>query len=117
MSEIKFGQVWKAIKNYKVPELWSPQKGCVIPKDTRVIVLNSPINGALGFTIMPLISKGLDKRLYPNLKQMEFLKEGFGVSVNIEYFKKYFVLDENQAIEFDNSDAEIFWKWVTKNKI
>ncbi len=113
---INFGQVWKAIKDYKIEEEWSPQKGCVILKNTRVIALSAPIYGAVGFCIMPLTSKGLDKRLVPNLKQMEIEKEGFGVNINIEYFKSNFVLDENQTIEFDNSDAEIFWKWVTKKE-
>ena len=113
---IIFGQVWKATKDYKILEEWSQQKGCVIPRNTRVVVLNTPICGALGFNIMPLVSKGLDKRLMPNLEQMKREKEGFGVSVNIEYFKRNFILDKNQTIEFDNTDAETFWKWVAKEK-
>ena len=109
---IKFGHVWKAMKDYKIEEEWSLQKDCIIPKNTRVVVLSAPVYGATGFCIMPLTSKGLDKQLVPNLKQMEIEKEGFGVSVNIEYFKRNFVLDENQTIEFDNIDAEKFWNFV-----
>ncbi|MCX5713235.1 MAG: hypothetical protein NT033_00135 [Candidatus Omnitrophica bacterium] len=113
---INFGQVWKATKDYKIPEEWSSQKGCIIPKNTRVVVLNAPVYGALGFYIMPLTSKGLDKRLTPNLKQMEIEKEGFGVTINIEYFKQYFVLDDDQKIVFDNSDAEEFWNRVKTHR-
>jgi hypothetical protein len=48
----------------------------------------------------------------PNLEQMELKKEGFGVGVNIEYFKRKFVLDDDQEIKFDNPDAERFWNLV-----
>lgn len=50
-AAIKFSQVWRAIKDYKIPEEWSPQKGCIIPKDTRVVVLNTPILGLIVDTL------------------------------------------------------------------
>jgi len=107
--DIKFGQVWRATRDFRI-SIYSPQKACIIPKGTKIVVLHTPINGAIVFNIMPLISKGLDERLVPNLKNMETKKEGFGVLVNIEYFKRWFVLDENQKVEFDNKDAADFWR-------
>lgn len=109
--EIKFRQIWKTIEDYKITA-YSDHIGCIIPKGTRIIVLNTPMPGALGFYIMPLTSKGLDKKLVPNLKEMELHKEGFGVAVTTGYFKKWFVIDENQKIEFDNKDAEKFWETI-----
>ena|SRR3989338_1472430 len=111
-QDIKFGQVWKAVKDYKIT-MYSEHTNCVIPKGTRVVVLNTPVPEAIGFSIMPLTSKGLDKKLIPNLEQMELHKEGFGVVVNKEYFKRKFILDDNQEIVFDSDDASKFWKKVT----
>lgn len=113
-SGIKFGQVWKAKEDYKIT-IHSRQEGCVIPKDTRIVVLNTPEWSAKGFDIIPLTSKGLDRRLVPDLKQMEKDKEGFGVTITIEYFKKKFVLDKDQTIAFDNNDASEFWKRIVKH--
>lgn len=117
INDIKFGQVWKAIKNYKIPESWSDQKDCIIPKGTRIVILNSLVKGAMGFHIMPLTSKGLNKKLVPNLKQMEYLKEGYGISVNKEYFKRYFIIDTDQEITFDNADAKEFWETIKAHQL
>lgn len=114
---IKFDQVWRAAKDYKIPEKWSPQKDCVIPRGTRAVVLNTPILGAKNFFIMPLTSKGIDKRLVPDLKQMETAKEGFGVSIDIEHFKRYFVLDDDQKIVFDNADVKEFWETIKARRL
>jgi len=114
-STIEFGQVWKAIRDYKIT-IYSHQKGCVIPKDTRVVVLNTPMPEAIGFNIMPLTSKSLDERLVPNLERMELRKEGFGVTVTIEYFKRHFILDGNQKIEFDSTDASLLWNQLINDK-
>lgn len=110
-QDIKIGQVWKAVKDYKVT-MYSDYSNCVIPNGTRVVVLNTPVPEAIGFYVLPLTSQGIDKRLIPNLRQMELHKDGFGVVVNKEYFKRKFILDDNQKIEFDNEDAFEFWKKV-----
>jgi hypothetical protein len=117
-QDIKFGQVWKAVKDYKIT-MYSTHTNCVIPKGARVVVLNTPMPEAIGFSIMPLTSKNIDKKLVPNLKQMELHKEGFGVVVNTEYFKKRFVLDDDQKIEFNSGDSAEFWEKIitTQNKI
>lgn len=116
-EKIAFGQVWKTIKDYRITEPYSEHYNCVIPKDTRIVVLSIPRSdsGALGFYIMPLTSKGLDKKLVPNLRQMELNKEGFGVIVLFKEFTEYFVLDENQEIVFDNTDAAEFWQKIVKH--
>jgi hypothetical protein len=113
-KNIAFGKVWKAVKDYRITEPYSEQYNCVIPKNTRVVVLHTPRrdSGALGFDIMPLTSKGLDKKLVPNLKQMELNKEGFGIIVLFRKFEEYFVLDEDQEIAFDNTDATEFWQKI-----
>lgn len=111
--KIKFGQVWKTNRDYLIDEPQAVEyRGCIIPKDTRILVLNTPLSGSAGFHIMPIISKGLNKKLVPDLKLMEERKEGFGIIVLIEKFKKYFVFDENQDVKFDNSDSDKFWKTV-----
>ena len=111
-QDIKFGQVWKAVKDYKIT-MYSEHTNCVIPKGTKIVVLNTPVPEAIGFHIMPLTSKGIDKKLIPNLRQMELHKEGFGVVVNKEYFKRRFILDDNQEIKFDSDDASKFWKEIS----
>jgi len=114
-KKIKFGQVWKAIKNYEITEWWSPQKGCSIPKGTRIVILNDPVQSATHLDIMLLNSKGLDEKLSPNLAKMEKEKEGFGVTVELKKFSDCFRLDDNQEITFDNSDAAEFWKTILEH--
>ena len=64
------------------------------------------------YNIMPLTSEGLDKRLFPNIEKMKREKEGYGVPVNTNHLKQWFVLDDDQEIKFDNPDAEKFWRFV-----
>lgn len=113
--DIRLGQVWKAKKDYEITEPYSEHLGCIIPKDTRVVVLHTLRRDAKGFLIMPLTSKNLDKKLVPDLKQMELSKEGFGVLVLTEIFLKYFILDKDQTQNFDNADAAQLWKKIIEH--
>jgi hypothetical protein len=113
--DIRLGQVWKAIKDYTITEPYSEHRGCIIPKDTRVVILHTLRRGAQGFYIMPLTSKNLDKKLVPDLKQMALNKEGFGVLVLNKNFFKYFILDKNQTLDFDNADAGQLWKRIIEH--
>ena len=74
------------------------------------MVLHDPIPGAKGFSIMPLSSKNIHESLIPNSKRMELLKEGFGITVLIKKFTKYFTHDRKQKVTFDNAGARRFWK-------
>jgi hypothetical protein len=109
---IKFGQVWKAVKDYQISESWSFQKDCVILFNSRVVVVNTPVRGATHFHILLLNSKGLDERLSPNLEKMEKEKEGFGITIEIKKFRECFVKDDNQSISFDNADAAMLWEEI-----
>ena len=110
-NSIKLGQVWKAIDNFKVT--FYGFEGCVIPKGTRIVIMSTPIPFLQKFyNIMPLTSEGLDKRLFPNIEKMKREKEGYGVPVNTNHLKQWFVLDDDQEIKFDNPDAEKFWRFV-----
>ena len=111
-DKIKFGQVWIAVKDYLIDEQWSLQKGSVIPKEARVVVVAPPPWRKKIFGILILNSKGLDERLSPNLAKMEEEKEGFGVDVVMGKFEDCFVLDENQSIAFDSQDTATFWKTI-----
>lgn len=113
--DIRLGQVWKATKDYEITEPYSEHLGCIIPKDTRVVVLHTLRRGAKGFLIMPLTSKNLDKKLVPDLKQMEFNKEGFGILVLTKDFLKYFILEKDQTLNFDNADASQLWKKIIEH--
>lgn len=115
-NKIKFGQVWKATKDYHITEWWSPQKNLIIPKETRVVALGPPVWGKKYFDILLLSSKDLDDKLTPNLEKMEEEKEGFGVSVEIVKFKECFTLDADQTILFDNHDAAVFWKEIREHR-
>jgi hypothetical protein len=114
-NKILFGQVWKAISDYRIIELYSKHQGCIMPRSTRVVVLNTPRRGANGFYVLPLISRNLDKRLSPDLKQMDLNKEGFGVLVLTNKFLKSFSLDKDQKIDFDNTNAAQFWKTIVEH--
>ena len=114
VNRIKFGQVWKLVKDFPIREKWSVQRGCVIPKGRRVVVLNDPVSGASVFGVLILNSKGLSGKLVPNLKQIYQRKEGFAVLVDIRRFLKYFVKDKNRKIIFDHADSRKFWKDIVK---
>ena len=80
-------------------------KNCIIPKGTRIVILNKPPKEATAFHFMCITTKRLNKKLLPDLKQMEMRKEGFGITIFIETFFNYFKLDKNQKIEFTQSAA------------
>jgi len=107
---VNFCQVWRAVKDYKITEWYSPQLNCILPKGVRVVILNDPPLEATTVGVMPLTSKGLDKKLLFDKKQKYY--EGYAVIMNLENLKKYFVLDVNQKIEFDNEDAKEFWNMI-----
>jgi len=110
-DSVRKGQVWKAVDDFKMT--FFGFEGCVIPKSTRIVIVSVPIFLLQKFyDIMPLTLKGLDERLIPNIEKMKREKEGYGVPINKHSLKRWFVLDKDQEIKFDNPDAEKFWNFV-----
>ena len=113
---IRFGRVWRAVKDYEMPAYSGKQKGCVIPKGTRIVVLNSPPPGATAVHCMCIDTDGLDSSLLPNLRMMEYLKEGFGVTIGLDGLQTDFVLDEDQSVEFSHEDSRIFYQRILEHQ-
>lgn len=113
--DIRLGQVWKATRDYEISESYSEYQGCIIPKGTRVVVLHTLRRDAQGFSIMPLTSKNLDKKLVPDLNQMELHKVGYGILVITKIFLKNFVLEKDQTLNFDNTDAAELWRRIIEH--
>ena len=115
-NRVKMGQIWKAMHDFKVT--FTGFEGCIIPKDTRVVVISIPFPIIQSFYhVMPLTTYGLDERLLPNIDKMKREKEGYGVPVDKHCFKRSFTIDENQKIVFDNPDVEKFWNFVNGNPL
>lgn len=112
MPSINFGQIWVAKKDYLIRERFSQHFGLVIPKATRIIVLHAPLPHSEAFSIMPLTKENVNNKLFPNLKEMELRKEGYGINIFINEFLKFFVLDKDQSIVFEDEDARKFWQTI-----
>lgn len=118
----KVGEVYRAINDiqimggiiYKRPA--SSGFSAILPKGTRVVIMDDPPPGANGADVWPLNYRELEEKIISKEERCLEYYHGYGIIVLFEQLNCHFVkeaIDINQ-IRFDDKKIQKEWKFIVK---
>jgi hypothetical protein len=120
-SPAKLGQVYRALRDVEVMGNVS-YKGpvssgfkCILPGGERIVITNNPPPGAQGVWASPLSYKKLERQLVPEDKLNSPAYGDYGISVAFFQLAKFFELEPNTPIIFDDPGAQEQWELIKKH--
>lgn len=118
----KFGEVYRLINDiqvmggilYKRPT--SAGFFAILPKGTKIVIMNDPPLDANGVEAWPLNYKELEKKIVPKEERELDYYQGYGITLLLEQINNHFVKEHISIkhIRFDDKKIQREWEVIVK---
>ena len=119
-SPPKLGQVYRALIDVPVfgavllKAAGSGGFRAMLPKGTRIVIESDLVKGASHVQALPLNYGELERVLVPEKERSNSKYQSYGISINLAYLYRHFVLEKEAHVVFDDEEAQEHWKRVLK---